>query len=150
MNLKNLIRQERICLLEDTRKSEVLIHMSELACSTSDEITDLEALKKDIFFREELMSTGIGLGLGVPHLRMEGLSEPVVCIGVQKKGIYDYQSLDEVPVKVVLMILVGTEQHRQYIRILSQLTGMIKNRDLIPQIAEAESAEAVYRILVED
>ncbi len=150
MNLKNLIRQERICLLEDTRKSEVLIHMSELACSTSDEITDLEALKKDIFFREELMSTGIGLGLGVPHLRMEGLSEPVVCIGVQKKGIYDYQSLDEVPVKVVLMILVGKEQHRQYIRILSQLTGMIKNRDLIPQIAEAESAEAVYRILVED
>jgi len=149
MNIHELIRQDRLCLLHDTKKSEVLIHLAELAESTGEEIKDLELLKKEIFFREELMSTGIGLGLAVPHVRLEGLEKPVVCLGVQAKGIYDYESLDGQPVKVVLMILVGKDQHRQYIRILSQLTGMIKNKNLIPALAAAKSSEELYAILME-
>lgn len=149
MNIQELIRLDRLCLLQDTKKSEVLIHLAELAASTGPEIQDLELLKKEIFFREELMSTGIGLGLAVPHVRLEGLESPVICMGVQEKGIYDYESLDDSPVQVVLMILVGKDQHRQYIRILSQLTGLIKNKNLIPQLAKSGSPEELYSIMVE-
>lgn len=123
--------------------------MAELAASTGEEIIDLELLKKEIFFREELMSTGIGLGLAVPHVRLEVLEKPVVCLGIQNKGIYDYESLDGQLVQVVLMILVGKDQHRQYIRILSQLTGMIKNKNLIGPLAGAQNPEELFQILTE-
>lgn len=148
MDMKELITPERICLLKDTKKSEVLIDLTELAFSTSNELQDLENLKKDIFFREELMSTGIGMGLGIPHLRMEGITDPIICIGVQKQGIYDYQSLDDTPVQVVIMILVGKEQHSKYIRILSQLTGKLKSKSLIPKLVEASTENEIYDALI--
>jgi len=149
VDIRTLIKKDCLCILEDSKKSEVLISMMEQAVEQSSENIDLEVLKREIFYREELMSTGIGLGLGVPHVRLEGLKEPVICLGVQKKGIYDYESIDQQPVKVVLMILVGKDQHRQYIRILAQLTGLIKNRNLIPELIEAQSTEDIYQIMVE-
>lgn len=149
MNIESLIRMDRVCILKDTKKSEVLISLLEMAAGTGDEIRDLEQLKKEIFFREELMSTGIGLGLAIPHVRFEGLPGPVVCVGVQPEGIYDYESLDGQPVKVVIMILVNSEAHRQYIRILSQITGSLRKKELLPRLMKAGTAEDAYRILKE-
>ncbi len=149
MNIESLIKRDRVRILKDTKKSEVLISLIELAANTGDEINNVDQLKKEVFFREELMSTGIGLGLAIPHVRFENLSSPVICIGVQPEGIYDYESLDDEPVKLVIMILVDSEAHRQYIRILSQITGSLRKKALIPRIIEAKTEDEIFKILGE-
>lgn len=107
----------------------------------------MEGLKKEIFYREQIMSTGIGQGIGVPHVRFEGCKSPVVVLGICPRGIEDYDSLDGVPVQIIVMILVGAEQHREYLRILSMIIRKLKIKEIQQGLLKAKSPSEIASML---
>jgi len=149
MNLKTIVRKECCFLLQESRKTEVLIEMME-RIHAEGLVEDLDTLKKEIFYREQLMSTGIGMGIGIPHVRFRGVTDPIVAVGVRKEGIHDYDSIDQIPVGIVIMILVGEDQHKEHIRLLSQIMGRLKSTEMRENILEAVSGEALYDLLMGD
>ncbi|MBN1434371.1 PTS sugar transporter subunit IIA, partial [Candidatus Fermentibacterales bacterium] len=76
--------------------------------------------------REELMSTGIGLGIAIPHARVRGLAEPIVVLGLQKDGIPDYESIDGQTVRIVILILVAESQQKEYLRIVAGFVSSLR------------------------
>jgi PTS system nitrogen regulatory IIA component len=146
MDLKKIIQEENCLILKESKKTEVLIEMIKAIMQTG-RAEDEENLKKEIFYREQLMSTGIGMGIGVPHIRFKGVTEPVAAVGIYPKGIDDYDSIDDEEVTIVIMILVGENQHRQHIRLLSQIMEKLKDKKLRERLLQSQSSEEIYNIM---
>jgi len=149
MKLKDIIRKEHCLRLQSTSKTEAILEMIDLV-GVSGTIADMENLKKEIFYREQIMSTGIGQGLAVPHVRFEGAREPFVLVGTREDGVMDYESLDDSPVRIIVMIIVGAEQHREYLRILSLIAHKLKNREFQDKLLKADTAEEMAQLMGEE
>ena len=95
----NPLSPETILIKEIDSKNEALHELITLL-SNSSHVLNYQSLEKGIFERESIMSTGIGLGVAVPHVRSDAVSNLIMAVGIFKKGILDYKSLDEKPVKI--------------------------------------------------
>ena len=145
--LKTIIKPELIILPGGrTNKKRIIIELVDLLAKAGI-IRDREALIEGLLYREELMSTGIGLGIGIPHLRFDELSKPVVAVALQPEGIDDYESLDSQPVRLVILILVGKNQHREHIKLLSEIVSRLKKDDILPRIFHSSDSREICRLL---
>ncbi len=149
MELNEFIDKDRVCILQGNKKKEVLLELIELI-SQQGEVHDIERLKDAIFYREKLMSTGIGLGIAVPHVRIEGVYHPIVAMGISHEGILDYESIDNQPVKIVVMIVAGKWQHKEYIKLLSLIVTKMKDDSLRGKLIRSRSPEEIYKILLNE
>ena len=147
MELVKLIDKELIKILKATTKDEALSELIDLLGQRS-EVKNIAELKQMIFHREKLMSTGIGLGIAIPHIRVAGIEKPVVVVGLSPSGISDYESIDNQPVRVIIMIVAGAKQHKEYIKILSQIVSLLKNGPVRQQLFQSRSTDEVYNILI--
>ena len=148
MNLIEIITPDYCCVLKSRTKTEALLELIDLL-KDSREIADKENLKKEIFFREQLMSTGIGHGIGIPHVRFEGVTSPILLVGVKAEGIKDYESMDGEPVKLVFLFIVGKEQHKEYLRLLALVSSRIKDGGIRAKLFEKKSGEEIAAFLTE-
>ena len=98
--------------------------------------------------REELMSTGIGLGIAVPHVRLASIPRPMVAVGIHHTGVTDYESLDGKPVHVIVMILAGQGQHAAYIQLLAEITRVLKNDKTREKVLASVDCDEVHALLV--
>lgn len=146
MTFSRYLSHDRVAFLSARSKDEALKALvSRLAGAVSP--FDPDDLLERLHEREGLMSTGIGLGIGVPHLRYKGVKEPCIVIGLQPQGIEDYESMDGEPVKILVLILVGEGQHREYLRILSGVVKALKREEVRKALLSARSPEEVVDIL---
>ncbi|GAB4371922.1 MAG: PTS sugar transporter subunit IIA [Spirochaetales bacterium] len=146
VTFSGFLSENRVVFLDATSKTEALRQM--VSClEDCMPAFDAEDLLSRLLERERLMSTGIGLGIGVPHLRYKGVKEPCIVVGIQPKGIGDYESLDGEIVKILLLILVDAGQHREYLRILSGLVKTLKKAGVREALLAASNPEEVVSIL---
>ena len=110
-------------------------------------INDKAAIAEGIFQREKLMSTGIGLGIGIPHVRMDGIDSLIMAVGLSLQDIVDYESLDSQPVRLIFMILAGKDQHTLHIKTMSAISRRIKSPVLREMILQARRPEIIYNLL---
>lgn len=107
-------------------------------------------LLEAIFQRERLMSTGIGLGIAVPHIRLEDISEVIVALGVSKEPIEDYESLDGNHVHFISMIIASSDQHNEYIRLLADITSVLKKERTREMLLGSETNNEIYHYVMEN
>lgn len=143
MEINDLIVGGRCRILHSRTKTEALLELIDIVGAEGC-VKDLEGLKKEIFYREQIMSTGIGQGIGIPHVRFPGIKEPLVLIGVSPKGVEDYESLDGEMIRLVFMILVNENHHKEYLRILSLIVQRLKDDKFRERLARVESDKAVF------
>lgn len=147
VRLSELLAPERVLLLEAEDKKTLLGQLAEVL-SRSVPGLKREELMEVLLAREAIMSTGIGLGIAVPHARLKSVERPALAVGVSRQGV-DYDSLDDKPVHIVVMIVVPAESQKQYLRILARVTLLLKNAKLRARLLEAKDTDEVYRILSE-
>jgi PTS system nitrogen regulatory IIA component len=147
LDLEKYIDKKLTCFLKANVKKEVLLELINLICENK-EVPDREELKKAIFHREKLMSTGIGLGIGVPHVRIKGIKDLMVAVGIGKKDIEHYETIDETPVRIVVMIVAGEGQHKSYIKFLSLIVSKLKKNKIRENLIKAKNEKEIYNILI--
>ena len=148
IELVNVLSPERVLILNSKTKRDALMRLTD-CLGRAPEIKDPEALVQGILYREELMSTGIGMGIAVPHVRLSSVTGPVMCAGLCRNPITDYQSLDGIPVHLIFMIAAGKYQHAEYLRLLSSLSLKLKGEELRNSLISASDAQTFYQILIE-
>ena len=148
MKISDYLAPERVIFLKSTTKADALEELIQVAKDFSENIT-LEELRKAVWEREEMMSTGIGQGIGIPHVRLPGLEKITMAVGISRAGIADYESLDNKPVHIIVLIAVPQGQHELYIRLLAEIVGILKREDLRRAIIEAKDASEAYRLLTQ-
>ena len=99
-----------------------------------------------LFAREKLGSTGLGLGIAIPHGRIKGLKEATGAL-LRLRTSVPFDSPDGKPVSLLFVLLVPEHANEQHLQILSELAERFSDRNCREALAKAESAEAVLEIL---
>ncbi|MDR0448474.1 MAG: PTS sugar transporter subunit IIA [Treponema sp.] len=147
VQVESIISPDRILFLKDTAKLEALTALAE-NLATTPQVKNRQELIERIIQREELMSTAIGRGIAIPHVRLSSVTDLVVSVGISKTDIADFQSLDDEPVRLLFMIAAAYNQHAYYLQTLSFFSARLKNKELRSSLLNTQSAEEVYKLLV--
>ena len=119
---------------------DLLVARGKLAAELREEV--LAALKA----REELVSTGVGYGVAIPHAFSEKLDRVVAVFGRSRKGI-DFESLDGGLVKFVILFLVPQRNYGMHLHTLSAIAKLFTNSEVRQRLAAAEKRSEVLGIL---
>lgn len=145
--LDRVLSPRRVCIYEQVEKNVLLDHLIQLLSSESG-IKDKREFHDAVFRREELMSTGIGLGVAVPHVRLPSVGEVLMAAALCRQPIRNYESLDGQPVHLVFMIVAGEDQHAAHIRLLSALSRQIKDEGFRKLLLASPDETAFYSTLI--
>ncbi|WP_372808590.1 PTS sugar transporter subunit IIA [Pontiella sp.] len=146
---KATLAADRVVIMDHADKDTILRRLVDLLAE-SPLVHNRDELLAGIFAREGLMSTGIGFGIGVPHVRIDSVSDLVMAVGVCKRPITDYSSLDNEPVHIVCMLAARSDQHAKYIRTLSAVSNRLKDAATREQIIASDDPAFVYSMLIEE
>jgi len=141
-----IISPKRVIFLDYSSKREALLSLVD-NISTAPEITNSQELSREILRREELMSTAIGCGIAIPHVRLSSISDLVISVGISRTDILDFQTLDGKPVRLLLMIAAAYNQHAYYLQTLSFFSARLKNGELRNALLASNDGQEVYGIL---
>jgi PTS system nitrogen regulatory IIA component len=145
MKIADYFDTRLICFLEEETRDEAIDALLELL-DDEGKLPDKQAFRKAIYHREGIVSTGIGMGVAVPHAKMSGLREFFIAIGIQKKKGIEWNALDKVPVRIIFMIGGPDDKQSEYLQILSLLTSAIRDVELRKQLLKAAKPEEVFEL----
>lgn len=145
ITLQHIIPPERVVLLQATNKSDALAELAGVIASAPD-VTNEAKLLEAIRQREEIMSTGIGLGIAVPHAKIDSVKDFVVGFGKAADGL-DFNSLDGEPVNFIVMIAGPENQQERYLQLLARITLKLKDAVVRRSLGEAQTIEEILGAL---
>jgi PTS system nitrogen regulatory IIA component len=149
VRVKNILSPDRIVFLTYSTKHDALVALSEVL-ATAPQVKNKEELTGEILMREDLMSTAIGRGIAIPHVRLASVTDLVMAVGISKTAVIDFQTIDDEPVRLLFMIAAAYDQHSYYLQTLSYFSGRLKNRELREALLAATGAGEVYDLLSRD
>ncbi len=126
-------------------KDELLSDLVNLA-GISGNISDLEKALSDVITREDIMSTGVGKGIAIPHAKTTAISKTVAAL-ITLNNYVDYDSLDKKPVNIAFLLLSEPVNIGNHLRLLSQISKLLNNESLRDRILESKSEEEVLDII---
>jgi mannitol/fructose-specific phosphotransferase system IIA component (Ntr-type) len=147
MNLGNLLSVDRIVPeMQANERWSAIVELVELLVARGkvkpeDRDLVLAALRQ----REETMSTGIGFGIAIPHASSDRVGEVVAAFGRSNKGI-EFDSLDNAPVKYIVLFVVPKDQFQTHLRTLAAIAKFLNDRTIRERLGEAASAEEIHGI----
>ena len=134
-----LFAEDRIQFLDSKTKDETIERLVELSKNV---VSDVDEFKRTILEREAIISTGIGQGFAVPHVKNEFVDNFFITMGIIHDGV-EWDSIDNEPVHVVFMIGGPDGKQHEYLSILSKLSLIIKNPRNKEFILNAGSASEI-------
>lgn len=145
MKVFEMLDSRLISFLDADTRDEAIDALIELL-ATEGKLPNKMVFRNAIFHRENIVSTGIGMGVAVPHAKMKNFPDFFVAIGIQKKKGLDWNALDLTPVRIIFMIGGPEDRQSEYLQILSQLTSAIRNVDLRKALLKSQSPDQVLRL----
>lgn len=134
-----------IKFLKSKNKYKAIEELADVFKGT-DVCSDIKAFINALKEREEIMTTGIGFGIAVPHAKLESVHKIAFAIGISKKGI-DFNSIDGKPVHLVVLVAAGERQHKEYLKLLSKIMAVLKNDIIRNEMIQAKSTKDIIEIL---
>ena len=146
IQVKNILSPDRIIFLNHSTKHDALLELA-ANLSTAPQVKYSDELAVEILKREDLMSTAIGRGIAIPHVRLSSVTDLVMSVGISKVDIIDFQTIDDTPVRLLLMIAAAYNQHAYYLQTLSFFSAKIKNKELRESLINAATPMDAYNLL---
>jgi mannitol/fructose-specific phosphotransferase system IIA component (Ntr-type) len=91
-----------------------------------------------VMIREEIMATGIGHGLAVPHARLRGLERPVVAVGLSAAGI-DFDAPDGRPAQLIFLLLTPIHDDGAHLELLADIATVFKGEEIRNRVGQIAS-----------
>jgi fructose-specific phosphotransferase system IIA component len=149
MNLGNLLSVDLI--LPEMQASErwsAIVELVELLVGQGRvKAEDRELVLAALRQREETMSTGIGFGIAIPHASSDRIDEVVAAFGRSSKGI-EFDSLDNAPVKFIVLFVVPKDQFQTHLRTLAAIAKFLNDRTVRERLGGASDAAEIHDIFL--
>jgi mannitol/fructose-specific phosphotransferase system IIA component (Ntr-type) len=143
--LIDMVSLERITWIDATDKEEFLRRLARII-GTAPEVTREEEFENAILDRESIMSTGIGLGIAIPHAKITSVKDFVIAVGISREGL-SYGAIDDQPVHIVVMIATPEREKDSYVRVLAKVVRVLKSPEVRKGLIEARDAAAVEQVI---
>lgn len=145
---ENFLSPDRVVLLDYASKHDVLVMMSEVLAKAP-QVKNSAELLDAILKREALMSTAVGRGIAIPHVRLSSVTDLVMAVGISKRDILDFDAVDGNPVRLVFMIAAANNQHDYYLQTISHFSAKLRNEELKNSLLNSTDPAEVYALLCE-
>lgn len=147
VQVRNILSPDRIVFLNHSTKQDALVALAN-TLGTAPQIKNSQELTTEILKREELMSTAIGRGIAIPHVRLASVTDLVMAVGISRTDIIDFQAIDDTPVRLLFMIAAAYNQHSYYLQTLSFFSSRLKSQELRDKLLVAETSLDAYNLLL--
>ena len=145
IRLADHLAPARVIDLKSRSKDAALMELVQ-TLATAHEVKDAERLLAAVLDRERIVSTGIGLGVAVPHAKIPEVSEFLIAYGRSKEGI-DFGSIDDRPVHHIVLIVGPPDRQQRYLQFLATVTLKLKQPALCKALEDAADAAALHVVL---
>lgn len=149
VQVKNFLSPDRVVFVKNSSKRDAIIELANVLADAP-QVKNKDELVKEILKREDLMSTSVGRGIAIPHVRLSSVTDLVMAVGICKNNIEDYQTVDEEPVNLLIMIAAAYNQHTYYLKTISYLTAKLKSQELRDTLKNVKTPREAYDVLVKD
>ncbi len=145
LRLSRLLTPRRVVIWDQPVRKEIVLRTLAEAIGKGDGIEDVEALFKSIMKREEQGSTFFNEGVAFPHVRSDGLTTPVIAIGLTKQGVSDIST--EKPIELVFLILSPARTPDTQIQILGLASRAGQNRHLLQSLRSVRTPQEAMKVI---
>lgn len=90
--------------------------------------------------REQLGSTGIGGGIGIPHGKLKGLDKLILGFGLSRKGI-DFDSMDRRPANIFFLLITPENSTGVHLKLLARISRLLKNEEFKEKLFQISDAQ---------
>ena len=105
-------------------------------------VANVPAAMEVLMAREDVLSTGMGAGLAIPHAITGTVRELVVCVGISRSGV-EFESLDGEPVNLIFLVLCPPSERDKYLDTLATLSRLLEDERLLGALIRADSKKKV-------
>lgn len=142
--LQELIKKERIFFLDTRNREETLKELAHRSF-TSLHLLDAEAFYQAVIQREKLSSTALGMGVAIPHAKMESLPHFFIALAILQQPIA-WNAIDGSLVQLIFLIGGKEEPQADYLRLLSALTQVIKDEEIRKKLLFLRDPAAIVEL----
>lgn len=108
--------------------------------------TSHENLVRVLMEREQLGSTGIGGGIGIPHGKSKELEGLVIGFGRSRKGV-DFESMDSKPTYIFFLIITPDNSTSLHLKVLARISRLLKSEAFKEGLLNAADSDEIYDII---
>jgi PTS system nitrogen regulatory IIA component len=96
--------------------------------------------------REQLGSTGIGSGIGIPHGKLKGMDSLILGFGLSRSGI-DFESMDGKPTHIFFLLVTPENSTGLHLKLLAQISGLLKKEMFKESLLKAADRDEVLTLI---
>ncbi len=145
MKLITYLRPEYIEIgIKADSKDALIKKMVEIAARNPN-VLDAAKVQTAILDRERIMSTGVGKGFAIPHGKTDAVNDVVLAFGVTADPV-DYASMDNEPVRLVLLLLSRESDVGLRLKLLSRASKVMNSDAARKALLEAKTSQEAFDI----
>jgi fructose PTS system EIIBC or EIIC component len=129
-------------------KSDAINKMIDLA-NNSGNILDIEKVRKCVFEREKLVSTGVGKGFAIPHGKSDDIKDIVAAFATMGKPI-DFDSIDGEQVKYIFLLVGKDSMLNTHIKLLSRISRLMNKDEFREKLSAAKSKAEILKLFKDE
>jgi two-component system sensor histidine kinase KdpD len=142
--LSHLLSERRIVVWDQPAQKDTVIRTL-AAAAAQDAGVDLETAFSKVMEREGQGSTFFNEGVAFPHVRIDGISEPIVAMGLTREGVADVTT--EKPIELVFLILSPIQIPNAQVQVLSLASQAAQSRHLLQILKSASNPAEAWKAI---
>lgn len=147
MNINQILTPERtFCHAPASSKKRALEIVADFLSSNNPNIDSTE-LFENLTARERLGSTGIGMGVAIPHCRYNKIEQTQACL-VKLKQPVDFDAIDNQPVDILFVLIVPEDAHDEHLQTLAELARLLSQTEYRNQLRKSQTSEELFQAAV--
>lgn len=148
MKIVDVLRKEAILVnLKSDDKKGVLEELVTPVASIAG--VKQEDIVRVLMEREQIGSTGIGGGIGIPHGKLKELESLVLGFGLSRKGV-DFESIDEQPTHIFFLLVTPESSTGLYLKMLAQISRILRDDSFKKRLLNATNSDEILNIIEEE
>jgi len=149
MRLKDLLSGDVIRIpLKNTEKNAIIEEMIDIL-DKAGKLKDKKAVSKAVLEREQVMSTGMGDGIAIPHAKTDGVEKLIAAFGLTKEPV-DFKSIDNKPVRIIFLLVGPTDLTSPHLKVLSRISRLTHRKEFREKLAAAKNSKQVIDAITQE
>lgn len=149
MDLSKMVDERLVKFDFNVNSKEDAIAKIATLMAEANKVSDLDKYIEGVFEREEEFSTGIGMGVAIPHCKSDVVNEAAFTL-VKLKNEIEWGSLDDKPVSYIIMLAAPNSADNVHLKMLSQLATNLMDEDFRKGLLEATSIEEIKKVFTKE
>jgi fructose-specific phosphotransferase system IIA component len=149
LNVMSIINENLIKLnISNNSKEEVIKTLANLI-NNENRLNDYDSYVEEVLYRENIITTGIGNGIAIPHGKCKAVKVPTIAVGRINEGV-EWDSLDDKPVNIVFLLAIPEEYvSDKHLRILASLCRKLMHEQFVQELFNSDNEEILLTLLLE-